>query len=79
MSTLTKIVLTRRKLLNITQYELATKLGFSNGQFASNVERGVCEWPPKYFKKISNLLRLDLDEIIEANMEDHLKWLKRSL
>jgi transcriptional regulator with XRE-family HTH domain len=79
MTKLTKLIKDRRVLLKITQNELATKLGFSNGQFSSNVERGICEWPPKYYKKLCNILRLDLNEMVLEAVDDYWIWLKKEV
>lgn len=53
-----------------SQTELAPLLGYKNGQFVSNVERGLCSVPVKKHKKLSKLLAIPLKEIANAHFED---------
>ncbi|MDD4975738.1 MAG: helix-turn-helix transcriptional regulator [Bacteriovorax sp.] len=54
-----------------TQSDLSLLLGYKNGQFISNVERGMCCVPLKMMKKISEVLDISLDELKVAFIKDH--------
>lgn len=54
-----------------SQTELSAFLGYKNGQFISNVERGICSIPVKSLKKISDLLGISPEDIKEAVLKDH--------
>ena len=54
-----------------SQTELSAFLGYKNGQFISNVERGICSIPVKSLKKISELLDISPEDIKEAVLKDH--------
>jgi transcriptional regulator with XRE-family HTH domain len=56
---------------NYSQSELSAVLGYKNGQFISNVERGLCSLPPKMMKKISEVLEISPDEIKTAILKDY--------
>ena len=43
---------------NMSQLELAQKLGYSSGQFVSNIERGTVGLPLKKIKKFCRALKL---------------------
>jgi transcriptional regulator with XRE-family HTH domain len=54
-----------------SQSDLSLLLGYKNGQFISNVERGLCNVPLKMMKKISEVLDISGDEIKAAILKDH--------
>jgi len=56
---------------NYSQSDLSLMLGYKNGQFISNVERGLCNVPLKMMRKISEVLDIHPDEIKEAILKDH--------
>lgn len=62
--TLSKFIKKRRKELNITQLQMALEMGFTNGQYISNVERGLCSWPIKRCAQLAQILRTPKSEII---------------
>lgn len=43
-----------RKTLGLSQHDLGRMLGYSNGQFISNVERGLAGFPIKKLSLISD-------------------------
>ncbi len=53
------------------QEELSKLLGYKNGQFISNVERGKCSVPLKSLSKLSNVLNIPVEELIEAVVKDY--------
>ncbi len=56
---------------NLSQSELSQMLGYKNGQFISNVERGLCNVPLKMLKKISDVLEIDHGELKQAILKDN--------
>ncbi len=65
-----------REEKGMSQYELSKKIGFDNGQFISNIERGQCSLPPKYFKKTSKLLGIEPMLFIKSVLMDYENNLK---
>lgn len=57
----------------VSQQDLSILLGFKSGsgQFISNVERGLCGFPPKLVPKICSALNLDEEILLEAMMKDY--------
>jgi transcriptional regulator with XRE-family HTH domain len=51
----------------LTQDELAAKLKI-DGQFVSNIERGVSCLPPKHFRKISEILDVPLKAVLKEHL-----------
>lgn len=72
------IKLKREKIL-MSQKELGLKLGYRNGQYISNMERGMCPVPLEKLDKIIYLLKLNPNEVIDIIQEDHLSYLKTLL
>ena len=56
---------------NYSQSDLSLLLGYKNGQFISNVERGLCNVPLKMMKKISEVLDINGEELKAAILKDH--------
>ncbi len=56
---------------NYSQSDLSLLLGYKNGQFISNVERGLCNVPLKMMKKISEVLDISPEELKSAILKDH--------
>lgn len=56
---------------NYSQSDLSLLLGYKNGQFISNVERGLCNVPLKMMKKISEVLDISPDDLKTAILKDH--------
>lgn len=56
---------------NYSQSDLSLLLGYKNGQFISNVERGLCNVPLKMMKRISEVLEINPDELKSAILKDH--------
>lgn len=54
-----------------SQSELSQLLGYKNGQFISNVERGLCNVPLKMLSRISDILDINHQELKEAILADH--------
>jgi transcriptional regulator with XRE-family HTH domain len=56
---------------NYSQSDLSELLGYKNGQFISNVERGLCNVPLKMMRRISEVLEINQEEIKAAILKDH--------
>ncbi len=59
-----------------SQTELSAKLGYKNGQFISNIERGLCSVPVKSLALLVETLNLDSRELKEALLKDMEKTLE---
>lgn len=64
----------------LSQADLSNKLGYKNGQFISNVERGLCSIPLKSLANFCEILDIPKQELmhtmlkdLEATLENHLK------
>jgi transcriptional regulator with XRE-family HTH domain len=60
----------------VTQTELATVLGFGNGQYVSNWERGMCSPPLESIYVMIDLLNLPKDEVMNLIIDDNRRFLK---
>ena len=54
-----------------SQNQLSKLLGYKNGQFISNVERGLCGIPLKGIQKLIEVLGLDSLELKNAMLRDY--------
>lgn len=54
----------------LSQTDLSTLLGYKNGQFISNVERGLCSVPLKKLPELCSALSIPRDEVINALVSD---------
>lgn len=59
-----------RRESRLTQAELTAMLGMRNGQYVSNMERGLAKIPAKYVGFLCKKFNIDKNEIIEAIVED---------
>ncbi len=61
---------------NLTQAELAQKLGDVHTQFVSNWERGLCAPPNHCFQRLIELLKLDREKLVQVMLLDSKKIIK---
>ena len=54
-----------------SQSELSKLLGYKNGQFISNVERGLCNIPLKMLSKVSEILDISSNDLKATILKDH--------
>lgn len=54
-----------------SQSELSKLLGYKNGQFISNVERGLCNIPLKMLVRVCDILDIAPEEIKNTILKDH--------
>lgn len=58
-----------------SQTELAALLKMKNGQFISNIERGLCGLPSKHAPQVCQILKIDPEVMIETMLSDYKKSL----
>lgn len=56
----------------LSQSELSKKVGYKNGQFISNAERGLCTIPTKKLRRISVAINCPLELLIDSKQTDNL-------
>jgi transcriptional regulator with XRE-family HTH domain len=66
----------RRKVVNITQQVLAKKIGVKSSQYISNAERGISPLATKYIRKVAKALKLDVNKVLVAVVNDYRKKVK---
>lgn len=54
----------------MSQSELSHKLGYKNGQFISNVERGLCSIPLKSLAQFAEVLDIPKEKVVDVILED---------
>lgn len=59
MNQLSQLVKTKRAATTYTQNSLSKALGYKNGQFISNIERGLCGIPLPKAKRLMELINID--------------------
>ena len=62
-----------------SQSELSHILGYKNGQFISNVERALCNIPLKMLKRVTEVLDITKEELVQAIIEDQKHTLESYL
>lgn len=70
-----KAVKTARLEQGMSQLDLSKALGYKNGQFISNCERGICGVPDKKLLTLSELLNRDPIYFIKAVLIDRLNYI----
>lgn len=61
----------KRIAKKMTQEELGKALGYTSGQVFSNTERFCCSLPEASMKKVSEILDISKEEMIEAIAKDY--------
>ena len=59
-----------RKLKGISQADLSKELGYKNGQFVSNIERGLCSIPYEKIHLLAKVLDLHTLRIKDSIVSD---------
>jgi transcriptional regulator with XRE-family HTH domain len=68
-----------RNKSNLSQWDVAKKIGYSSPQFISNLERGISSPPLKVLKILVDLYDISPREILEVIAEEQERILKRNL
>lgn len=79
MKKLNKFLEKKRKEIGLSQDDVGRLLGFSNGQFISNIEREDCGLPPKHFKKVSRVYGIEPMEMVQLAVDDYFEILKKAV
>lgn len=63
----------KRQELKLSQVGLASNLGWDSkqAQFLSNIERGICQFPIRYVKKLAETLQVSEETIIDLMAQDY--------
>ena len=69
----------KRLKANLSQGEVATKLGYSSPQFISNFERGLCAPPLTKLKLIVKLYDLNPDELVRLMLKEQERHIRKAL
>lgn len=71
----------KRQELKLSQVKLASTLGWDSkqAQFLSNIERGICQFPVRYIKKLSETLQVSEETIIDLMAQDYKINLSKQL
>ncbi len=64
---------------NLSQRELATKLGYTSPQLVSNWERGLCNVPTKNLKTLVKILKARKDDVHTALITDYSNKILRHM
>ena len=79
-------ILTPGKLLkkarlekNLSQIELAKKLGYTSSQMISNYEREICSVPVAKFKDLSKILKVNPRALLEAEVSRYASQLRAEI
>lgn len=65
-----KLLKESRLAKGMSQNELAKAVGFKNGQFVSNIERGICSIPFKKVPLVCELLEIKKNVVLHAVHQD---------
>lgn len=65
-----KIIKETRTSSGLSQEGLSHLLGYKNGQFVSNVERGLCSIPANKIPLMAEKLQIDPEVLIDAIVAD---------
>lgn len=63
--------------MGLSQTDLSKVLNYKNGQYISNVERGLCSLPARTLHKLSAALRVSTEDLVEKMVLDFRENLKR--
>ena len=74
-----QILRTHREIKQITQLQLATKLGYDSTQFISLFERGISKCPTKVIGKLCKILDIDQKHFYDVIMKEFSRSLKLDL
>lgn len=66
----------REDLTSLSQGEVSKKLGYKNGQFISNIERGLASVPPKIINKLAKTIKVKPALIVTAMVQDERERLE---
>ncbi len=59
-----------REKAGLTQREFSEKMGYTNAQFISNIERGLAELPPAKFKAAARALGVQVGDLVSLRLKN---------
>lgn len=68
-----------REDAGLTQAEVAEALGYTSGQFISNVESGRCRFPGNQLGKIKKLYSLKTGDLLQMVLEEEEQVIRQAL
>lgn len=68
-----------RTLSDLTQKQVADRLGYSSAQFISNFERGIAVPPLKKLKVLVRMYGADRDQLVELILDDERDRIRKLL
>lgn len=71
MSTINKLILSQRKNKNMSQAELAKKLGYTSPQFVYMLESGKSKFPISNLKRLFQALDLDKKKVMKILLKEY--------
>lgn len=74
-----RFFLSARARAHMTQAEVAEKLGYENGQFISNIERGMCSLPNDKVRAFCKITGASLLGYVRLKIALNTKELKREI
>lgn len=77
--TVAELIRTHRLKNNLSQGQLAKKLGYTTPQFVSNLERGLAQLPPRQVKKFARILQMDKKVLAIAVINDAAERLRKEI
>ena len=64
---------------NLSQWDVAKKIGYSSPQFISNLERGISSPPLKLLRVLVDLYEISPRELVQVIAEEQERILKQNL
>ena len=64
---------------NLSQKEVADRLGYSSAQFISNFERGIASPPLRHLKVMIELYNMSVEKVMGIVMEEEARIMKEIL
>jgi ribosome-binding protein aMBF1 (putative translation factor) len=69
--TLTAVLIKESRVAQgLSQTDLAKRCGYNNGQFVSNIERGIAFVPPEKASVFASALKIKLQMVVDAYVRD---------
>ncbi|MFG1499564.1 hypothetical protein ABMA70_05085 [Halobacteriovorax sp. XZX-3] len=68
-----ELIRVKRRSLSpkVSQQGLSYRLGYKNGQFISNIERGLCSVPLRSLNTVCSVLKVSKEELKEVLLKDY--------
>ena len=74
-----KFVKEKRLAAGLSQGQLATRLGYSNPQPLSNCERGLAPFPVSKLRKLTKILGIPPEQLVEVLLDQQRAYYNRHL